>query len=80
MDKKRQHTEWVLQIIINQIGSVKQKIQENRVQWFGYVEQIEDYAEKIVKKLMIIGKRKQERLKLRWNYIVTEDLKEKGWG
>uniref|UniRef100_A0A8D8XLX2 Endonuclease-reverse transcriptase n=1 Tax=Cacopsylla melanoneura TaxID=428564 RepID=A0A8D8XLX2_9HEMI len=57
------------------VGPLGKKIQESRMRWFGHVERRdESYIGKQVEKLVIEGKRKRGRPKMRWRD--KKDLRE----
>ncbi|KAL1447748.1 hypothetical protein WDU94_000621 [Cyamophila willieti] len=59
------------------VGPLGKKIQESRIRWFGHVERRnKSYISKRVEKIVIEGKRRRGRPKLRWRDKVEEDLRE----
>ncbi|XP_067131713.1 uncharacterized protein [Centruroides vittatus] len=61
------------------VGSLSKKMQECKSSWFGHVERRSDnYGEKKIGKLIIKGKRKRRRSKMRWKDKVEENFNQRG--
>ncbi|XP_023236506.1 uncharacterized protein LOC111635696 [Centruroides sculpturatus] len=61
------------------VGPLSKKMQECRLRWFGHLERRSDnYDGKKIGKLVIEGKGKRGRPKMRWEDKVKEDLNQRG--